>query len=64
VRFLDSRDRHTAQDWRDLQKFAAECRRLWPGAKIAIRPNEFYEFAQSARTPAGASGNRTEETEQ
>jgi hypothetical protein len=45
-----------AQEWRAIQKFTAECRRLWPGAKITLRPNDPNEFAQSARIPAGASG--------
>jgi len=52
-----------AQEWRAIQQFAAECRRYWPGAAITIRPNAYYEFAQPVRTPVGASGEQTEETE-
>jgi hypothetical protein len=26
------------REWQQIQKFAAECRRLWPGSKITIRP--------------------------
>jgi hypothetical protein len=29
-----------AREFKQIQKFAAACRRLWPGAKITLRPNE------------------------
>jgi len=29
-----------AQEFYQIQKFAAACRRHWPGAKIVLRPNE------------------------
>ena len=29
-----------AQEFHQIQKFAAACRRQWPGAKIVLRPNE------------------------
>jgi hypothetical protein len=31
-----TRDREFGQ----IQKFTAECRRLWPGAKIVLRPGD------------------------
>jgi hypothetical protein len=52
-----SRDLADAQEWRAIQNFAAECRRLWPGAKITLRPNDPNEFAQPCEYPAGVSGN-------
>jgi hypothetical protein len=58
--FVNSQKNQTAQaaaEWRAIREFAAECRRLWPGATIILRANETNEFAQSARIPAGASGN-------
>jgi hypothetical protein len=29
-----------AREFREIQKFAAACRRQWPGAMIVLRPNE------------------------
>jgi hypothetical protein len=29
-----------AREFKQIQKFAAACRRQWPGAKIVIRPNK------------------------
>ena len=29
-----------AQEFHQIQKFAAACRLQWPGAKIVLRPNE------------------------
>jgi hypothetical protein len=29
-----------AQEFHQIQKFAAACRRRWPGAMIVLRPNE------------------------
>ena len=29
-----------AQEFHQIQKFVAACRRQWPGAKIVLRPNE------------------------
>ncbi len=51
----------TTQEWRVIQQLSAECRRLWPGAKvIALRPDS--EFAhQNASARAEASGE-TENT--
>jgi hypothetical protein len=40
-----------AQEWRAIQEFTNECRRLWPGAKITLRPNDSFEFVQPARIP-------------
>jgi hypothetical protein len=28
------------REWKQIQKFVAERRRLWPGAKITIRPDK------------------------
>jgi hypothetical protein len=29
-----------AQEFHQIKKFVAACRRQWPGAKIVLRPNE------------------------
>jgi hypothetical protein len=31
-------------EWRVIQEFTAECRRLWPGATITLRPNDTDEI--------------------
>ena len=28
------------REFEQIQKFTAECRRLWPGAKIVLRPGD------------------------
>ena len=33
-------EKSDAQEFYQIQKFAAACRRQWPGAKIVLRPNE------------------------
>ena len=35
-----SADLLAAQEFHQIHKFAAACRRQWPGAKIVLRPNE------------------------
>jgi hypothetical protein len=60
---LDAAPRPLEQEtaeWREIQKFTDECRRLWPGAKITLRPND--EFVHQARIPAGAPGGTTQQT--
>jgi hypothetical protein len=59
---FNSRTAAAAQEWRAIQKFTAECRRLWPGATIILRANDPDEFAQSAQIPAGTPGNPEKET--
>jgi hypothetical protein len=47
-------------EFRAIQKFTAEARRLWPGATIALRPNS--EFAhQCEATPDNPANLITEE---
>jgi hypothetical protein len=29
-------------EFRDIQKFVAACRKVWPGAKITVRPNSEF----------------------
>jgi hypothetical protein len=29
-------------EFREIQKFTAACRQLWPGAKIVLRPNSDF----------------------
>jgi hypothetical protein len=41
-------DTVAAQEFHQIQKFAAACRLQWPGAKIVLRPNE-------GGAPAGAN---------
>jgi hypothetical protein len=42
-------------EWRAIQEFTAERRRLWPGAKITLQPDS--KVGAAARTPAGMSGS-------
>jgi hypothetical protein len=41
-----------AQEFHQIQKFVAACRRQWPGAMIALRPNQ-------DGAPAGANAPPT-----
>jgi hypothetical protein len=33
-------EKSAAQEFYQIQKFAAACRRQWPGAMIVLRPNQ------------------------
>jgi hypothetical protein len=50
-----SADVVAAQEFHQIKKFAAACRRQWPGAMIVLRPN--HDGA-----PAGASAPPNPET--
>ena len=40
-----------AQEFHQIQKFAAACRRRWPGAKIVLRPDS--DRGRNSSTPRG-----------
>jgi hypothetical protein len=35
-------------EFREIQKFTAACRQLWPGAKIVLRPNPEFVHPHEA----------------
>lgn len=43
-------EQEAADEWREIQKFTDECRRLWPGAKITLRPNDTDEIFSKVST--------------
>jgi hypothetical protein len=50
-------DAANAQEFHQIQKFVAACRRQWPGAIIVLRPD-------GARTGASAPSNQNQHPEQ
>jgi hypothetical protein len=40
-----------AQEFRQIKKFAAACRRQWPGAKIVLRPDS--DRGRESKPPRG-----------
>jgi hypothetical protein len=55
-----SADLLAAQEFQQITKFAAACRRQWPSAKIVLRPNEDGSSpgadAPPIQTPAPGAG--------
>jgi hypothetical protein len=50
-------DRVAAHEFQQIQKFAAECRRRWPGAMIVLRPDGAPTGASAPPNPKPAPGD-------
>ena len=49
-------DARNAQEFQQIQKFVAECRRHWPGAIIVLRPDGARTGASAPTNPKPAPG--------
>jgi len=57
ARAVDAQTRPDPQEFHQIKKFVAACRRQWPGAMLVLRPNQ-------DGAPAGASAPPTQNSHQ